>query len=86
MCHRAHIHAMNFSIKRLRRLRKESGLSQQELADLLRIGRRTLIRWEKGESTPTALGLKAWREWAGTIGAQSDPAPSNASATSGDRT
>ena len=76
---------MNFSIKRLRRLRQESGLSQQELADILRISRRTLIRWEMGKSNPTALGLKAWREWAGAIGAQSNPERSDASATSGDR-
>jgi transcriptional regulator with XRE-family HTH domain len=63
---------MSFSIEQLRDLRIERGLSQQALADALRVGRRTVIRWEHGEAEPTALGLAALEQWAaaGTNGSK----------------
>ena len=34
-------------------LRKKSGYSQQELADLLSLTRQTISNWENGQSAPT---------------------------------
>lgn len=42
---------MNFNEK-LMKLRKEKGLSQQELADVLNVSRQTVSKWELGETTP----------------------------------
>lgn len=42
---------MEFS-KRLYELRKQKGLSQEELAGKLNVSRQTLSKWELGESTP----------------------------------
>ena len=36
--------------ERLKLLRKEKGLSQQELADMLCVVRQTVSKWEKGVS------------------------------------
>ena len=41
----------------LRALRERMGLTQQGLADLLRCNRRTVHRWESGETTPKATTL-----------------------------
>jgi repressor LexA len=41
----------NFAVN-VRRLRKERGLSQQELADLVGVTRGTISLWERGESFP----------------------------------
>ena len=40
--------------ERLKQLRKEKGLSQQELADMLCVVRQTVSKWEKGLSLPDA--------------------------------
>ena len=40
--------------ERLKMLRKEKGLSQQELADMLCVVRQTVSKWEKGLSLPDA--------------------------------
>lgn len=40
--------------ERLKQLRKEKGLSQQELADILCVVRQTISKWEKGLSLPDA--------------------------------
>lgn len=37
----------------IRKLRKENGLTQQELADKLMVAKRTILHWEKELSTPT---------------------------------
>lgn len=42
---------MDFS-KRLYELRKQKGLSQEELADRLNVSRQTLSKWELGVTTP----------------------------------
>ncbi len=42
---------MEFS-KKLYELRKQKGLSQEELASKLNVSRQTLSKWELGESTP----------------------------------
>jgi transcriptional regulator with XRE-family HTH domain len=38
--------------KKLFELRKQKGISQEELADKLNISRQTLSKWESGNSTP----------------------------------
>lgn len=43
--------------ERLRRLRKESGLSQMEAAEKLVVSRQTISRWEAGTSIPTMENL-----------------------------
>ncbi|MCR1899691.1 helix-turn-helix domain-containing protein [Irregularibacter muris] len=42
---------MNFS-ERLRLLRKEKGLSQEKLAELLNVSRQSVSKWESGQSYP----------------------------------
>ena len=42
---------MNLSEKLLK-LRKQSGLSQQELADQLNVSRQSVSKWELNESVP----------------------------------
>lgn len=42
---------------RLAELRKQAGLSQQELADRLYVSRQAVSRWESGESMPTVENL-----------------------------
>ena len=42
---------MDFSEK-LYELRKKNGLSQEELADTLKVTRQTISKWENGVSTP----------------------------------
>lgn len=37
---------------KLLRLRKEKGLSQEEVADILNVSRQTISKWETGQSTP----------------------------------
>lgn len=48
--------AKNIS-KRLKRLRKETGDSQAELAARLGVQQSTVSRWERGSSTPAGLYL-----------------------------
>lgn len=42
---------------KLSRLRKEKGLTQQELAEALHVSRQTVSRWEVGASIPTLENL-----------------------------
>jgi transcriptional regulator with XRE-family HTH domain len=42
---------MEFNEK-LRKLRKEKGLSQEELADIIGVSRQALSKWESGSSYP----------------------------------
>jgi len=37
---------------KLLKLRKEKGLSQEEVADRLNVSRQTISKWETGQSTP----------------------------------
>ena len=46
--------------QRLREERKRQNLSQEKLADVGGVSRRTLIDWEKGVASPTALALRAF--------------------------
>jgi transcriptional regulator with XRE-family HTH domain len=56
---------MSFTLGQLRDLRKARKLSQQQLADALRVGRRTIQRWENGESEePYPLQMAALEQWA----------------------
>jgi DNA-binding transcriptional regulator YiaG len=43
----------------LRELRKKLGLSQEELAAMLKVDRRTVIRWEMGD-VPISNKIEAW--------------------------
>lgn len=49
---------MEFS-KKLYELRKQKGLSQDELASKLNVSRQTISKWELGESTPDMEKLTA---------------------------
>lgn len=40
-------------------LRKRSGLTQQQLADLIEVRRQTVLNWEKGATSPSAEELAA---------------------------
>lgn len=48
---------------KMRRARKKAGLTQVELAEKLGVDRRTLIRWERNEQTPSQEALK----WADSV-------------------
>ena len=45
--------------KRLKELRKKSGLNQSQLAEKIGVSLLTLFRWEKGERTPRLEDIKA---------------------------
>lgn len=47
---------------RLHELRKQKGLSQEELANLLNVTRQTVSKWEAGDSTPDLEKLAALGE------------------------
>lgn len=42
---------------RLKRLRKQNGYSQEQLADKLGIARQTISKWENGQAVPELNGL-----------------------------
>jgi transcriptional regulator with XRE-family HTH domain len=56
---------MSFTVNHLRRLRLERGLSQQALAELLGVDRRTVVRWEMGQSEPSDLYRVTIDRWMG---------------------
>lgn len=43
--------------KRIKQIREEKGLTQQQLADLLNVGRTVVTMWESGENTPPTKHL-----------------------------
>ena len=45
-------------MRALRQIRKELGMSQQELADSIGVGRTTVTMWETGANTPPTKMLK----------------------------
>lgn len=47
---------MNFNEK-LQSLRKSNGITQDELAEKLKVTRQTISKWECGESTPDFRNL-----------------------------
>ena len=48
--------------KQIRQLRRDMGLTQQQLADRLGVSFVTLNRWENGQSKPSAMGLSKLQE------------------------
>ena len=46
----------------IRKLRTDHGYTQNEMADLLKVSRSTLAKWENGNSIPTAEDLKMIKE------------------------
>lgn len=44
--------------KRLKELRNEKGITQEELAKTFKVNRMTIVQWEKGTSQPSYLVLK----------------------------
>lgn len=49
---------------RMRKARREAGLTADELADLLGVGKKSLSRWENG-SMPKRMTLTAWAHHTG---------------------
>ncbi|MDE5943459.1 MAG: helix-turn-helix domain-containing protein [Clostridia bacterium] len=45
--------------KKISLLRKEKGLSQEELADALYVSRQSVSKWERGQSVPDAENISA---------------------------
>ncbi|VDG23708.1 helix-turn-helix transcriptional regulator [Lactiplantibacillus mudanjiangensis] len=50
-------------LNRLRKMRIKSGLTQQELADLINSNQRTISKWERGKSTPPAAVMQYFEEY-----------------------
>ena len=50
---------MNLGL-RLKEERERLGYSQPAFAELVNSGKHAQIKWEKGETSPTALALEAW--------------------------
>jgi DNA-binding transcriptional regulator YiaG len=44
---------LDFTPSRVKDIRVRLGLTQQQFADLLRVGVNSVTRWEKGHGTPT---------------------------------
>lgn len=44
---------------RLRRLRREAGLTQDELGDRLEVGRSSIANWERGLRAPSPLTVRS---------------------------
>lgn len=44
-------------MNRIRKLRKEHGLSQQTLADFLKVNQTAISQWERGVTTPSAMAM-----------------------------
>ena len=44
--------------ERLRKLRKENGLTQEQLVEKLNISRQLVAKWERGQSLPNITNLK----------------------------
>ena len=57
---------MSFQFTRLRRFRKELGLSQEEVAAQLGVSRQAVAKWEKGESLPDIESCVALADLYGT--------------------
>lgn len=51
--------------EKLKKLRKARGLSQEQLADQLKVSRQAISKWELGESTPDTGNLVALRDYFG---------------------
>src|SRR5262249_11467308 len=49
-------------VERLRKFRADRGLSQPELANLLGVGKITVLRWETGTSKPSPLAAEKLEE------------------------
>lgn len=54
--------------KRLRELREEKGLSQQQLADKTGLSSSTIARWELKQSEPTATSISILCDFYGVTG------------------
>lgn len=44
--------------ERLKKLRKENGITQEQLAEKLNISRQSVAKWERGQSLPNITNLK----------------------------
>lgn len=44
--------------EKLTALRKEKGLSQKELAEMMLVSRQAVSKWERGEAVPTTENLR----------------------------
>jgi DNA-binding transcriptional regulator YiaG len=49
------------SAKHRKRIRKAAGVSARDMARLLEVDTMTVLRWEKGETTPTRQHAIAYR-------------------------
>ena len=51
--------------QKIRKLRKEAGISQEELAFVLNVSRQTVTRWERGQMTPDTERVAALAKYFG---------------------
>ena len=58
---------VSFPVSRLREIREERGVSQAALARHIGVGRRSVVRWESGESSPSPLALGALAAFFGEV-------------------
>ena len=56
---------MRIPVPRLKAARKAAGLSQQQLANMLEVDRKTVNRWENGQSSPSARHLRYLERYLG---------------------
>ena len=54
----------NRFVQYLRAVRAWAGLTQEELAAQLEVGKRSLTRWESGDADPSPRGMEAIATWA----------------------
>lgn len=59
---------MNYDYNNLKAYRKQNGLTQEQVAELIGVSRQAVAKWEHGETTPDIGYIKiAWRAQSGGI-------------------
>jgi DNA-binding transcriptional regulator YiaG len=58
---------MEWTPEELKRLRKETGHTQEDLAPLLGVSLATLRTWEQGVAKPSRMGRRLLSDWFGKL-------------------
>jgi DNA-binding transcriptional regulator YiaG len=56
-----------WTAERIKQLRRESGHTQQSLAQLLDISIETVRAWEQGRAKPSSMARRALSDWFGKL-------------------